>query len=206
MRRATSIPLLHIADAALAEIESRPQPVRCVALLGTRADAEDAVQGFMASLLIGLLQSYAIASDVGMQDLLDLLGEHDGDTYALPPQTSVIRAAEPGVTSLAGDRPDFVVNCAAYTAVDDAEHDRLVAKADAEERAFWVRVIEKGDQRDGDLAHARALMARHGAMEAARAEALDWVAKAQAALALMPDHPLRGMLDDLAGYVVARIA
>jgi branched-chain amino acid transport system permease protein len=28
----------------------------------------------VASLLIGLLQSYAIASDVGMQDLLDLLG------------------------------------------------------------------------------------------------------------------------------------
>ena len=29
---------------------------------------------FIASLLIGLLQSYAIASDVGMQDLLDLFG------------------------------------------------------------------------------------------------------------------------------------
>ncbi len=83
---------------------------------------------------------------------------------------------------------------------------KAVAKADAEERAFWVRVIEKGDQREGDLAHARALMARHDAMAAARAEALAWAAKAQAALAVLPDHPLRGMLDDLAGYVVARIA
>jgi hypothetical protein len=42
--------------------------------------------------------------------VLDLLGEHDGDTYTLPPQTSAIQAAEPGVTSLAGDQPDFVAN------------------------------------------------------------------------------------------------
>ncbi|MEY4696450.1 MAG: hypothetical protein RIT14_878 [Pseudomonadota bacterium] len=83
---------------------------------------------------------------------------------------------------------------------------KAVAKADAEERAFWVRVIEKGDQREGDLAHAMALMARHGAMQAARDEALDWAGKARAALALLPDHPLRQMLDDLADYVVARIA
>ena len=67
-------------------------------------------------------------------------------------------------------------------------------------------MIEKGDQRDGDLDHAKALMARHGAMDAARAEALAWVARARAALAMLPEHPLRGMLDDLAGYVVARIA
>jgi branched-chain amino acid transport system permease protein len=32
------------------------------------------VGAFLASLLIGLLQSYAIASDVGVQDLLNLLG------------------------------------------------------------------------------------------------------------------------------------
>jgi len=83
---------------------------------------------------------------------------------------------------------------------------KAVAMADAEERAFWVRVIEKGDQREGDLEHARALMVRHGAMDAARADALAWVAKAQAALAAVPDHPLRGMLDGLAAYVVARIA
>ena len=42
--------------------------------------------------------------------VLDLLGEHDGDTYTLPPQTSAIQAAEPGVTSLAGDKPDFVAS------------------------------------------------------------------------------------------------
>ena len=77
---------------------------------------------------------------------------------------------------------------------------------DAAERAFWVRVIEKGKQGDGDLEHAIALLAKHGAMEAARADALAWAAKAQAALTVLPDHPLRTMLSDLAAYVVARIS
>ncbi len=83
---------------------------------------------------------------------------------------------------------------------------KAVAKADAEERAFWQRVIEKGDQREGDLAHAVALMARHGAMEAARQEALAWAEKARAVLAILPDDPIRDMLRDLAAYVVARIS
>ena len=82
---------------------------------------------------------------------------------------------------------------------------KAVALADAEERAFWVRVIEKGAQGDGDLEQAMAILARHGAMAAARADALAWVQVAQEALAALPDHPLRGMLSDLAAYVVARI-
>ena len=82
---------------------------------------------------------------------------------------------------------------------------RAVARADAEERAFWVRVIEKGQQGEGDLAQAMALMERHGAMEASRVEALAWAGKARGALGALPDHPLRGVLADLADYVVERI-
>lgn len=83
---------------------------------------------------------------------------------------------------------------------------KAVAKADAEERAFWTRTIEKGDQRDGDLAQAMALMSRHGAMEAARAEALGWAETARQSLDILPAHELRDMLSDLADYVVARIS
>lgn len=82
---------------------------------------------------------------------------------------------------------------------------KAVAKADAGERAFWERVIEKGDQRDGDLEEAMRLLARHGAMQETRAEALDWAAKAKAALGVLPAHDLRDMLADLADYVVARV-
>lgn len=83
---------------------------------------------------------------------------------------------------------------------------KAVALASAEERAFWVRVIEKGQQTDADLAQAMAIMTRHATMEAARQDALHWAAKARAALAVLPAHPLRDMLDSLAGYVVARIS
>lgn len=82
---------------------------------------------------------------------------------------------------------------------------KAVAGATPEEHAFWVRVIEKGDQRDGDLAEALRLLARHGAIEATRADARGHVATAKAALRALPDHPLRDMLHDLADYVVARI-
>jgi octaprenyl-diphosphate synthase len=83
---------------------------------------------------------------------------------------------------------------------------KAVAKANAQEHAFWQRTIEKGDQRDGDLDQAMAIMARHGAMESARDDALAWADKARAALAGLPDHELRAMLRDLADYVVSRIS
>ncbi len=83
---------------------------------------------------------------------------------------------------------------------------KAVAQAEAEEREFWTRVIEKGTQRDGDLDHAMALLDRHGALAATRAEAVAWSDKAKAALRVLPEDDLRHMLHDLADYVVARIS
>jgi octaprenyl-diphosphate synthase len=80
-----------------------------------------------------------------------------------------------------------------------------VAQADAEERAFWQRTIEKGDQRDGDLEHALSLLGRHGTMDSTRETALGYAEQARDALLALPEHPLREMLLDLATYVVARI-
>lgn len=82
---------------------------------------------------------------------------------------------------------------------------RAIARADAEERAFWERTIGKGRQEDGDLDQALALLAKHGTLDSTRDTALDWIAKAKASIAKAPDHPIRDMLTDLADYVVARI-
>ena len=82
---------------------------------------------------------------------------------------------------------------------------KAIARATAEDRAFWVRVIEKGDQRPDDLDHALALLTTHNALQDTRAEAVAWAQKAKSALTPLPDHPLRAMLADLADYVVARI-
>lgn len=82
---------------------------------------------------------------------------------------------------------------------------RAAARADAAERAFWVRTIEKGDQREGDLEQALELLKTHDTLEETRIEALAWAAHARAALEGLPEHPLREMMGDLADYVVARI-
>ncbi|MDP5305869.1 polyprenyl synthetase family protein [Paracoccus spongiarum] len=83
---------------------------------------------------------------------------------------------------------------------------KAVARADAAERAFWTRTIERADQREDDLAQALHLLARHGALADARADALAWAARARTALATLPEDPLRGMLADLADFVVSRVA
>ncbi|MCA2012602.1 polyprenyl synthetase family protein [Cereibacter sphaeroides] len=82
---------------------------------------------------------------------------------------------------------------------------RAIAAADAEERAFWERTIGKGQQQDGDLQQAMALMAKHGTLQSTRQAALDWAEQAKAALAPAPEHPLKGLLADLADFVVARV-
>ncbi|MGI1662886.1 polyprenyl synthetase family protein [Palleronia sp. KMU-117] len=83
---------------------------------------------------------------------------------------------------------------------------KAVARADADERAFWVRTVQNGEQGEGDLDQALALLSRHGAIDETRAEAMGWAQTAKDALAPLPDHPVKGMLVDLADYVVARIA
>lgn len=82
---------------------------------------------------------------------------------------------------------------------------KAVAKADAEERSFWERTIEKGDQRDGDLEHAMALMVKHNTLEETRNDALHWAGQARNALAPLPQSDLRDLLMELSDYVVSRV-
>ena len=83
---------------------------------------------------------------------------------------------------------------------------KAIAQADEAELEFWKRTIAKGRQEDGDLQTAIDIMKKHGALEAVRDEALAWAAKAKEHLNALPDHEIRGMLSDLADYVVARIS
>lgn len=82
---------------------------------------------------------------------------------------------------------------------------KAVARATAEERAFWQRVIEKGDQRDGDLDEALVILSRHGALAAARQEAIAWAGRARQALDNLPEHQLRTMLSELVDFVIERL-
>jgi len=82
---------------------------------------------------------------------------------------------------------------------------RAIAAGGAADRGFWERTLGRGQQDAGDLEQAMALLARHGALDSTRQSALDWAARARAALAPLPDLPIKAMLADLADFVVARV-
>ena len=81
-----------------------------------------------------------------------------------------------------------------------------IAEAGEEERTFWRRTIETGEQHDGDLEHALDLMASRGTLDATEAEARRWALRADAAMRELPEHSLRASLIGLADYVVTRLA
>lgn len=83
---------------------------------------------------------------------------------------------------------------------------KAISAADAEERAFWKRTIEQGNQTDGDLETALAILKKHDTLEATRQDALAWANKAKNALEILPAHEIRDLLRDLADYVVERIS
>jgi octaprenyl-diphosphate synthase len=80
-----------------------------------------------------------------------------------------------------------------------------VARASAEERAFWVRVIEKGDQQAGDLEQALLILSRHRAIQDAQTTALAWAERARQALLNLPANELCETLSELADYVIRRV-
>lgn len=82
---------------------------------------------------------------------------------------------------------------------------KAVERADAEERAFFARVVERGRQEAGDLERAQAILRRHGALEATRADALAWAGRAREALAPLPQGAVGEALRDLADDVVSRV-
>ncbi|MEL6793420.1 MAG: polyprenyl synthetase family protein [Pseudomonadota bacterium] len=78
------------------------------------------------------------------------------------------------------------------------------AEGDAEERAFWSRVIEDHEQEEGDLETALRLFAKHDALTRTKAKAEEFAAIAVAALDVFPDHPVRTALIDTCEFVIAR--
>ncbi|WP_138934833.1 polyprenyl synthetase family protein [Roseovarius arcticus] len=83
---------------------------------------------------------------------------------------------------------------------------KAIAVGGAADHDFWRRTIEQGDQKDGDLDRAIALMQSHGALDAARSDAREWATKAIRSLDALPDHPVRATFAELADYVISRVA
>ncbi|MBI1262630.1 MAG: polyprenyl synthetase family protein [Rhizobiales bacterium] len=73
-----------------------------------------------------------------------------------------------------------------------------------EERAFWQRVLQDGDRREGDLEHALGLMTRHEALTDTIARARHYGAIAIDALAIFPASPYRDALTALVEFCINR--
>jgi len=78
------------------------------------------------------------------------------------------------------------------------------ARGDAEERAFWRRTLEDGEQGPDDLDRAIRLVERRGAIAETRARAVRYATAASDALAIFPDGPLRRALEETAAFATAR--
>jgi octaprenyl-diphosphate synthase len=79
-----------------------------------------------------------------------------------------------------------------------------LSRADAEERAFWRRTLEDGEQGPDDLGRAIRLVERHGALAETRARAGHYAAAAAEALSIFADVPLRRALIETAAFTIER--
>ena len=81
---------------------------------------------------------------------------------------------------------------------------RAVQTASPDEREFWMRVIARGQQRDGDLETALGILRSRGLLDQVQEEAVAWSETAKRELSILPEHPIRDRLEWLAEFVVAR--
>ncbi|MCK6454453.1 MAG: polyprenyl synthetase family protein [Alphaproteobacteria bacterium] len=73
-----------------------------------------------------------------------------------------------------------------------------------EERQFWKRTVEQMEQRDGDLARAIELMARHGSLRDTVERARHYGAIARDGLGIFPDGPVKRILLDVVDFCIER--
>ncbi len=78
------------------------------------------------------------------------------------------------------------------------------AGGDAEERAFWERVIDHGEQREGDLIHAFGILHRHDAIRATLRRAEERGEAARRALGGFPPSAERSAMLDLVDFCIER--
>jgi len=81
---------------------------------------------------------------------------------------------------------------------------RAFQQGSAEERRFWRRTLEQGEQREGDLARAIELLERHGAIGATFARAASYGEAARRALDVFPPSEPRQALLDLVAFCIER--
>ncbi|MGB4100667.1 MAG: polyprenyl synthetase family protein [Alphaproteobacteria bacterium] len=79
-----------------------------------------------------------------------------------------------------------------------------INRGDEGERVFWRRVLEKLEQRIGDLAQAQELLHKHSALADCIVRARHYGAIARDALGIFPDTPAKDALIDIVDFTINR--
>lgn len=74
-----------------------------------------------------------------------------------------------------------------------------------EERGFWQRTLEQGEQTDDDLTRAVQLMEQHGTLKDSMTRATDYADRAKSALAPFEPSPVKRAMLDLVDFCIERI-
>ncbi|MCY3983598.1 MAG: polyprenyl synthetase family protein [Roseovarius sp.] len=83
---------------------------------------------------------------------------------------------------------------------------KSIAASNRTEHSFWQRCICKGEQREGDLEHALAILEKRNALVETRDDALRWAERAKDSLRGLPKHRIRDVLGGLADFAVMRVS
>lgn len=79
------------------------------------------------------------------------------------------------------------------------------ALAGSDEKNFWQQAFAGNHQEPGDLGKAMEVMKMSSSFSRSKAEAKEWVDRANRHLGNLPNHPVQGLLNNLADYIVESI-
>ena len=190
--------ILSSASALIAEGE--------VAQLTTANDTETTRAAYMDVITAKTATLFAAAAELGAvvaerpaseASALRAYGQHLGIVFQLVDDVLDYSAREADLGKTIGD--DFRDGKITLPVVLAFE------RGNDEERRFWQRTLEACDQNADDLAHAIALMERHGTLEDSMTAARDYAGQAKADLAPFQNSRAKRAMLDLVDFCIERI-
>lgn len=190
--------ILSNASAVIAEGE--------VAQLTTANDTETTEAAYMEVISAKTATLFAAAAELGAvvadrpdaeADNLRSYGQNLGIVFQLVDDVLDYNAREADLGKAVGD--DFRDGKITLPVVLAFE------RGTKEERGFWQRTLEEGQQTDDDLAHAIWLMDKYGTLKDSMARAGDYAERARTALDGFDQAPAKQAMLDLVDFCIERI-
>ncbi len=190
--------ILSDASAVIAEGE--------VAQLITANDTETTEAAYMEVISAKTATLFAAAAELGAvvadrplaeADSLRSYGENLGIVFQLVDDVLDYNAREIDLGKNVGD--DFKDGKITLPVVLAFE------RGDKDEKTFWQRTLEEGEQTPEDFKTAIQLMERHGTLKDSMTRATDYADKAKSALTTFPDSPAKSAMLDLVDFCIERI-